>query len=312
MTPDSQLQQFERVFALLDSPIHVFSKSGMGVIGGKIQSPAALQRWVRAAGRPEDFYVCLNPSAEGSFIKPRISDITAFNYWLIDLDPISVQPSTAACLLVLQKHLAAMFGFLPYFYWLDSGRGRQAWVPVVGPTPAAVGQQCVKGCTAELIRRAGTDLAEAGFRVDEACAEISHLARLPGTVNTKTGQFAYLAAGQGGEEWLAAADMERFAAPAPPPAPAVVPWDDSVKLTTGQLLGWWNALTPFNRAFCQQGTDTVVESRHRRATAVARQLRDLGCSPSLAMSWLLDGARWSKPPLDTAFIHRLHKETFKQ
>lgn len=75
-------------------------------------------------------------------------------------------------------------------------------------------------------------------------------------------------------------------------------------------LNYWNSVTPFNRTFILSGVDSSSESRHRRATAVARQLRDLGCPSDLALEWLLQGAEKCSPRLDVPYILRLHKETF--
>lgn len=312
MTQESQLQQFQQVFDMLGSPIHIFSKSERGVIGGKIQSPAALQRWVRAASRPEDFYVCLNPSVTNR-IKPRIEDITSFQWWLLDLDPISsADPNTYAALVVTTNGLLSLFGFIPNYYWVDSGRGRQMWIPVTScGTDIPTAQLLVKGCTEELTRSIGTDLGALGFRLDEACAEVSHLARLPGTVNTRTGRNTGIASSIGGEITLTSGDMEQFISRAPEPSLPFVRWGGDEPPGIWQIMAWWNGLTPFNRAFIQQGVDTTVESRHRRATAAARQLRDLGCAPDTALGWLLDGADRCTPRLDGMFINRLYKETFK-
>ena len=311
---DSQLSQFETVFGLLGAPIHVFSKSKRGVIGGKIASPKALQRWVSAANRPEDFYVCLNPSMTNR-IKPRIEDITAFRWWLLDIDPID--PAGDGRLfdtITITNELDRMFGFHPYFYRVWSGRGRQMWIPIAdNGFSAEEAQLLVKGCTEELIRRIGPVLRREGCHIDAACAEISHLARLPGTTNTKTGAVASIDPKAGPTcraELLRVQDMKRFAAAPPePPIVTVIP-DGPISVWTA--LTFWNALTPFNRGFITTGVDTATESRHRRATATARQLRDIGCPSDLALSWLMDGAGRSKPRLEPSFINRLHKETFKE
>lgn len=302
----SQLDQLKLVFRLLDAPLHVFSKSGQGVMGGKIPSPEALQRWVNAAIRPEDFYVCLNPS-ETSRIKPRIEDITAFKWWLLDFDPIE-NPDYPAAMVKVEDALKAMFGFIPHYWYVNSGRGRQLWIEVYGQHGTMEDAQLlVKGCTDELIRRAGVDLQAHGVRIDEACAEISHLGRLPGTLNTKTGQMAAILSERSGWQVLLASDMTQYKAAPPEP-----PQERGVVLPLGMAkLLWWNSLTPWNRNFIQMGVDTNIESRHRRATAAARQLRDLEVDPETAKEWLHDGALACKPRLEPEFIARLFKETFK-
>lgn len=280
------LENATLLFSLLDAPIHVFSKSDRGVIGGKIPSPEALVRWVNAATRPEDFYVCLNPSVTNR-IKPAIEDITSVKWWMLDFDPLDTATDSALLMKSLDVALAQLFFPRPSYYWINSGRGRQAWFPLDEIKDVELGQRIVKGLTQEVFDIMKALPGAKGWTLDYSCSEVSHLARMFGTTNTKTMREATFWQPYGSRPLSFDEVLAHAIPPAPPPlGPTWQPeWTGSARETAFIL----SKLSPFNRAFLMSGTSIAIESRHNRLFATAKELHELGVPHDVAL-FLLTGA----------------------
>jgi hypothetical protein len=299
------------VIEILRSPVHVMSKSSAGVIGTIAHSAAALMRWCNAASRAEDCYVCLNPSSSVGRVKPTIEEITEFKFWMLDLDP-TTEPRNDAIYAVdiLCNALQTAFGFIPFFWFVDSGRGRQFWIPVE-PNTLYVddAQRLIKGVT-QYLTEITPDLRTHGYRIDSACAEVSHMARLPGSINTKTGLTATILRGWGAQ-MLTVADMQPFAAPAPTPTEPINP---TIYESKAGLLLLFNSLTWRNRAFIMEGADAELVSRHSRFFACAKQMHELSCPPDMALGLLKEAAHKCRPSLlrtDPGFVERTWRSIWK-
>lgn len=213
---------------------------------------------------------------------------------------------------MMQPDLAAVFGRLPTHLAVNSGRGLQLWFKVANAymrTPDEW-QRIIKGVTKHVKRQFIIDTTYNGYIIDDACAELSHLARLPGTINHKTGTYAEPIMTMHGTD-LDIEELLRFMEPPAEPASiSKLPPPNSKWYREAVL----NGLSSQNRAFIRNGTDSGVESRHKRAFMCGVQLFEAGCDADLASYFLFQGAENSSPNLnlsDPGCIRRLVKEIWK-
>lgn len=139
---------------------------------------SAAEAWITGT----DGYVTLNPVREGCVRKPSDEDIAGSNWLLLDFDPkkdeedplgTSEQRRTAALAAADAAQSMLGTGLL-----IDSGRGAQVWLPV---EPGVSRRRLVA-----FVRQSfKSNLVEV-----DATHDASRLARLPGTVNSRTGDEA--------------------------------------------------------------------------------------------------------------------------
>lgn len=308
--------QMQTCFNELDKPLAVMAKTPYkSVIGTRAHTFEGLYRWVECGVNTDDIYVCLNPSKQSPSAKPSLEDITDFKWMMLDFDPhptLMRNYTPKDLLYKLTPQLREFFGHLPSFRAVDSGRGLQIWFPVNSGSSFDKDycQRLIKGTTAALRSFLISDTAYYGYILDDACAELSHLARLPGTMNQKTKNYAKLL-WTNIEHSLLITELAKWVAPAPPPPEPVQLPPANSKWFKHAII---NGLYLSNRDFIRSGVNTDTESRHKRACSCARQLFELGCDADLGMYLLYEGAEKCSPSLnlsDPGYIRRLVKETWK-
>lgn len=310
---------FDAVNALGHWPVNAMAKTPYGsAIGTRAMNPEALFKWAQAGIELDNIYVCLNPSSNLSSAKPSLETITKCSWMMLDFDPHptlfrGISPSELYKAIMEPECLPKFFGgTLPTHLAIDSGRGLQLWIKLDNDRnyPLNVCGRIVKGITTAIRGHLICDQTIKGYILDDACAELSHLARLPGTINQKTKRVAHILKYHK-EEPLSLDAMSIYAAAAPePPSISALP-------PTGSK--WYhhavfNGLTIYNRDFIRGGVDTAVESRHKRAYACAKQLFEVGCDADLAAFMLYGAAERCTPNLnhsDPGCIRKLVKEIWK-
>lgn len=285
------------VFNLLSAdehPVHWVAKSpsGHGLVGRQATSPHQLYRHTTdQAGW--NFYVCLNPSLPTPY-KPSKNHITHLCCLGLDIDPrpgeeLDIGATRAA----LDDALMAVLGS-PCYIIYDSGRGMWAWI-LVEPTPLPdqgarnEADQLIKGLTRCISETCG--LSKYGI-IDSSCAELSRIARCPGTTNQKTGKQATFLS----DYPLARLHYPLLAETASPyiiPAPALSP-----ELARGTaVMDIAPSLNVTSRQFVLLGVAKADESRHRRLWSTAKNLSELGVAPVTAHLVLSTGAAHCTPSL---------------
>ncbi len=172
---------------------HIFCRRDSSIRGTYIQRNAQIDR-LRATHTDWNLYITLNPSRPDarSRMRPRARDISHLQAILIDLDPISpnAQPMRAATTVAGTLHAHGVP--IDCITFVDSGRGAQLWLmhPV---TPVADIPHCAER-VASLVRWAANAFPAGiyGCAVDTSCSDLARLARLPGSINQKTGAPAAL------------------------------------------------------------------------------------------------------------------------
>lgn len=285
------------VFELLSAgehPVHWVAKSpsGHGLVGRQAATPEQLIRH-RTDQAGWNFYVSLNPSLPTRY-KPSKNYITHLCCLGLDIDPRpGEQLDIGATRDSLDAALMAVTG-CPCYTIYDSGRGMWAWI-MLEPTPLA-GQperdeadQLIKGFTRCIAETCG--LSKHGI-LDSSCAELSRIARCPGTYNQKTGKEAVFLTDYPLARLPYHALVE-IAAPYIIPAPAPQP-----ELALGtSVMDIAPSLNATSRQFVLLGVAKVDESRHRRLWSTAKNLSELGITPTIAHLVLSAGAGLCRPSL---------------
>lgn len=294
---------------------HYFAKMPGVVAGGVASNRDVFLRTIQQyAGY--DTYVCLNP-AKSWHTKPTKEDITDFRMFLIDIDPITDTPQLgdaedAVLSMLTQEFIPEsndIYRFAEYCHRIDSGRGLQLWVPVICPGFMRLDPEDdlrVKGIVAYVERNMRDELASYGCKIDTSCAEISRVARLPGTINTKTGRRAkFLSVADG--PFLTRTDLDQFIRQAPSPSPPQVPIPVG-EMSLMRLFPMLNR-TAFN--FITQGVATSsAQGRHADCYATAKNLKECGVTPDLGAALLCAGASLCRPPLPIGDIERVARQVW--
>ena len=308
-----------RTFSLLarPAPVHWMAKSPSrhAAVGGPAASAEAL---IKNANRQDgwDFFVCLNPSTCDK-TKPAKSDITAISCIGLDVDPIAAsgQPLDHA---LVGRHLSTIisefFGQSNNHVLVNSGRGLWAWL-FVETTPLDSDAQrdeadaAVKGFT-DAVGEFSPALRQLGH-IDSASAEISRVARCPGTVNHKNGQPASIILDFYPIEPVR---WSRVCEIAQPFRTARESAGTPTLVSGSSLLDIAPHMNMTSRQFAMCGIDHSVKSRHAVLFATAKNLWELGVTEDLAEYILWSGASRCIPNLnksDPGIVHKVVVQVWK-
>ena len=310
----------QRTFDLLSRgyPVHWMAKSptGYAAVGGPADSAESL---VRNAARQDgwDFYVSLNPAVNCFKTKPAKADITALQCIGIDIDPHkSGDPLDLGSIgHLVTSTLQHLTGIVNCHTLVNSGRGMWAWLYVEAhdvptDTDREAADLVVKGFTDAFADLTGKQLSKFGH-VDPACAELSRIARCPGTINTRASAMATIVVDFFPIEPIRYSRIQEIAEPfvkrresESKPAP----------VTGSSLQDIAPSMNLTSRQFAMNGVDKDVESRHRRCYSAAKNLFELGVPPDLAEFILWSGAERCRPSLnkeDPTFVKKTVAQVWK-
>lgn len=167
---------------------------GDGAAEAWLESEAARLSGKRGEG---GLYLGLSPLATAQGGRARDDEAAAVRVLLVDADPDDTTPAARAAAAELadaaRALLGARLGVRPAL--VDSGRGRQVWLRHEAAGP---GDERASGLRRRLLAALARRLDRPGAHVDVAVHNASRLARMPGTANLRTGEFArVLDAGDG-------------------------------------------------------------------------------------------------------------------
>ena len=141
-----------------------------------------------------DLYFSPNPIKGTLYKKATKNDVIEARHLWIDLDPRSDEPleaERAAMLALLTTDLPP--GMPRPNRVIDSGRGYWGYWRLATPQPVDGSKNKVNGPLTEAVECYGKGIEQAfGDRFADGCRNIDRIARLPGTVNTKTGRLAHV------------------------------------------------------------------------------------------------------------------------
>lgn len=307
-----------RTFDLLSigGPVNWTAKNprGRAAVGGQSADSAAL---IRHANQQDgwDFYVSLNPSGR-SCIKPSKDDITHLSCIGIDIDPhkeskaVELEPAARA----LDTAISEFVGSPNSHIVISSGRGIWGWL-FVEPKPLTTTEEreeadaLIKGFTAAFCNSA-PHLSRYGH-IDSACAELSRIARCPGTINHKSGSAAHICIDYYPVDRLPFLKFEELAAPLAPSRGAPQPPSPITGRSIHEIVPHCNVTS---RQFILLGVDSSTESRHRRLFSAAKNLLELGIEPDIAEYMLWSGAERCIPNLnvsDPGVVRRMVRQVWK-
>lgn len=307
MAQDNWLTNAEAVFALMrGGPVTYFSK-GAKLWGGSVRTPQALARAMERLDG-QDFYINFN-------LAPRVrlragrKDITEWRHVLIDLDPTQEDPPNADCREWAQQMARTFRGRA-----VGSGRGLQVWLPLAPHV-----------FTSDEERRAaergvGWWLRQLeppeGWRVDLSCSDLPHLARMPGTVNTKSSLRAGIIGCTSLESVsdltsgvtnavssseLLAKGWQLEQAHRPPSQVPEAARDDPWKLLPH--------LTQIAQDVYLEGAETG--ERHRSLFALGRSLADVGVPMDDGAIWLERANSRCRQELDSREVERIVRSVWR-
>ncbi len=283
-----------------DTVRHIFARRDTSIRGTYVLREKQLDR-LRAAFSDWNLYITLNPTRPSarSRMRPRARDISHLQAILIDIDPIaeSAQPMRAATLAAELLHERGIP--VDCMVFLDSGRGVQLWLmhPL---TPVEDIPDCADRVAA-LVRWIATRmlLGRYGCVVDTSCSDLARLARLPGSVNQKTGlQTSLMTLPEPTEPWLCSIPFE-------PPSRA-----QSSGLgghyTRGRIFA---RVTQAARAFLEDGK--VEPGRHFACIATVKSLEEIGVPEEIAAKLThKSAADLCEPPLPPHDVDKMLDQVY--
>ena len=154
---------------------------------------AGQQAFITDAGNAGfDLYFTPNPVRDTLHKKASKNDIVEARHLWVDLDPRKTEPLEAERAAMLALLTTKLPDGLPRpNHVIDSGRGFWGYWKLDKPAPVDGGQNNVNGPLIETVERYGRGIEQAfGAHFADGCRNIDRIARLPGTVNTKTGRWA--------------------------------------------------------------------------------------------------------------------------
>ena len=256
-------------------PLNWFARSASGILGGAVNSPSSLVQLLRNMNQTKaDTYFGLNHSLTRNRLRLRERDITMWSNVLLDLDPQGAgaldDPGKAAQSFALKAKELLGCDFSPSI--IDSGRGVQVLLHL---EPQLItsdsGRGAVRSAVRAFIKKLSVDLPESGptppYRLDTSCSDLSRLARMPYTFNSKTGRTTrVLAVGQ--QSALLSRSILEVGR-------GVV---ESIPIRPRQEGGRWqevfHLLTRTAQLFLCEGA--ALGERHRVVVATVRSLRENG------------------------------------
>lgn len=309
-----------------------------GIVCGNPSQLRNAVDWAEADGW--NCYVGMNPSTKLNGTRVSTSDITHWCWFLVDVDPTTdrvqfneegeeVIPDPLKALNKVHSILSNYVGEKNlHRYVIDSGRGMQAWYPIV---PVAAGEartfrtnplprdftvkdmlqpvglaqykmpefstRCM-GYWLSFLRERLDLVGNEGCLVDMCARDLPRVMRMPFTVNTKTGHHGTIlevAAETNhnlGEKLLNYTPYhvwKQAEVNIVPGADASTPWQVFVP-----------HMTRAGRIFLSDGADEG--GRHHAAVAAARSLRDLGCSAVQARLALIEGGKMCSPVFEASEV----------
>jgi len=300
-----------------------FARRADKVVGMVAHNPSQLKNavdWAEGAGF--NVYVQMNPSKVVTGTRISTEQVTHWNWFLIDIDPLADYEGIPNPLAALDKVDSILRNYLGektlHRYVIDSGRGVQAWYPL-GPVdvgerrmfrtePLArdfeiedtlIGTQeyTIKdaapramGYWLNLLRERLDIVGNEGCMVDLCARDLPRVMRAPNTINVKTGRRGDLLEEATDNNYALADKLLKY-------APYSV-WRPAESISLPELKGApWQVfvahMTRAGRMFLTEGSEEG--GRHHAAVAAARSLRDLGCSHTQARLALIEGGKACTP-----------------
>ena len=285
-----------------DTYRYIFARKGSSVRGTWVPSATALARII--CSHPDwNLYIQLNPARSRSKLRPAACDVSHIQAVLVDIDPVERDASMfGAAAAVLQD--CCEIGLERRFLIvdsrsiavIDSGRGVQLWflIDPIEATPANAGR--VRATVKIIADRFGSF---SGCRIDTSCSDLARLARLPGSINQKTGHQAQILvpATPMPATWLE--NIE----PLMPPVTSH-PRDLAGKTIVSVLAH----ISDSAADFLQHGISEP--GRHARCFHTMKSLQEAGVKRESALRLCLLGASLSSPALELGEVTRIHNQVY--
>ena len=278
MLSQKQTEDIETTFNLLNhGGIQWFWKAPSGRSGGRVTTLAQAKRLVIAAIKVNaNLYVTLNPSRL-SGIRARKKDVLAWDYILIDVDPLGERienPLTVAS--DLEALVARMLGNCAGTV-VDSGRGVQLWLKL---SPNEMPKNCERAASGFLNALGRAWGNQHKSIIDVCTSDLPRIARFPGSMNWKSLRIANIISTIEGD-----VNFEKVLDFMPPPVVESMPPKHPINYNDlSQILPH---LTFKARTFLMNGTGSP--GRHSTAFATAKCLQEIGMPQDVATQWVIGG-----------------------
>lgn len=282
--------------------VHYFVK-GAGMVGGGTAASGDMLVSLMHRYEGKDCYILLNPAVGFYGTKAAAKDITHLSWILVDIDPKLDDATPGEACFVARNAIERVVGTSPACLPVYSGRGWQLWVPLAEPLPMRPEyDSMVKGFVKHIADQIDSRY---GCVVDTSCAEVSRVARMPGTRNTKTGRLAKMLPPEDTIEGLTLNMLRQFSMPETAPT-LRLPEQPNLSQIITRLN---NTATEF---LLLGTTHTSSVSRHNAMYATARQLHEMGLGVDTARGMLLVGASICRPPLAPEEAERVIRQVYQK
>lgn len=290
-------ETYRYVFAKRITPM----SPGYNTVGTWINGPGALLRFMQNHSE-WDCYITLNPVGRRDRIRPKAKDVSHLQAILIDIDPITDDPSPLAATDRVTDWLRGEGVPEDSVTTIDSGRGMQLWIHI-NPLPI-IGTGSLQAYVRSFTKAAADWLEEfypqLDCRVDTSCSDLARLARLPGTINQKTQKAASITTSgtQVPALWLLSRD----------PSDALVEAIATPETSVPRVF-WPDIAAVINRTayeFIMEGQEEP--GRHKACFATAMSLKEACVEPGFALELLFTGSGRSTPHLPIMEVERIWRQ----
>lgn len=266
-----------------------------------VTSLGGLTKAVALKTPASNVYLQLNPTNKtaGSG-RPSASHVSRIQAILLDLDPIKDVTSSYVhdVLGEIESYLLGLGVAEKQIALVDSGRGGQIWILI---NVTADFTPRVRAFVWAISKR----FADKSVKVDTSCTDLVRLARMPGSVNLKTGRVAYVIRSGKAKDcaWLF---DERFE-PTPTPTPPSL-------LINNSKLAWWRFISYLTYTAQRFITEGISEpGRHSARVACALSLVEAGVPAQIGHELLVRGMSLCSPVLtDYSEIDRIWTDAVKK
>lgn len=238
-----------------------------------------------------DAYIQLNPTAHKREKRASAEDVSIYSWFMLDVDPDGQPQIGGAAKFSFEVPIATGLQKKAFLH-LDTGRGRQVWFRATPIELSALGNDKI---LRERLRWMNQKIQESiilwePHQVVDVLPDLPRLARMPWTINTKTGRLAQVIAWPKNDPWFRPEVGLEWAGDPPPPPETV-----NLPQTTWQQA--FPHLTKTAKEFIMDGVDSP--GRHHAAVAAARSLRDAQIPYDGALVAVLQGAQRCRPAVDS-------------
>lgn len=269
------------------------------VMSGYVNTLDELVNVAAASMRGWDVYIGLNHIPTDQ--RPLAKNVCEWEWLLVDLDPADGIILGPEDVIPVLDNIANLIGTELAPDILHTGNGIHIWLRL--EQDVLVNAEQAQHCARRFLKLINP--GKSRFQVDPSTGDLARIARLPGSINQRTGRMAqFIQAGQSKDAIPASRIVALSAGHDEPTSECEHPESD------GTWRDVWSHLTATAQNFIEHGA--FKGERHDRLWHTARKLRELGVGELSAWEALLNAAEHCDPMLDARDVRRVVRQEWSR